>query len=106
MGALFAATFVPWRKQQPAIVPSKNPAIRVVSIEYGKPDPKNVTITLEWIGKRNYTMSIGEPFPGTTLRFFGIKRRGSLYASFIDKAEREVAIKEEWTVELPSWCLQ
>lgn len=106
MLVLFAVALVPWRKKTVAIVPSKDLSIRVVSVEYGIPDPKNVTISLEWISRAIYRLSIGESLPGTSLHFLGMKRRGELYASFINESEREVAIKENWTVELPPWCLR
>lgn len=100
-------TFLPRRENGPSVEPRSGPALRLISIEPGKPDPRNITITLEWIGKGNHELSIGQPLPGTTLRFFGMKRSATSYCILrsADNA-KDVVVGVGGTVWIPTDVLQ
>jgi hypothetical protein len=57
-----------------APTPSKTEdvVLKFVAYEYGRPDPKNATVTLQWLGGERHEVSVGQYVPGTSLRFYGI----------------------------------
>jgi hypothetical protein len=102
-----ALTFLPRRDNGPSIEPRSGPALRLISLEAGKPDPMNITITLEWIGKGFHELSIGQPLPGTTLRFFGMKRSATSFC-ILRSADntKDVVVGVGGTVWLPADVLK